>query len=333
MKNKERETILFSTVVGFLILIVVVAVCKNMFIWEEPQMPSATGQAVATTEQAVKTVNVEKKVASNLTEATSAAINDSGVILNPEGQTLEKRINPPKNYARTVAENNSFTWFLRNYRLKKDGARVKLYNGKQKENQTAHFAVFKLPVIKNGDLQQCADSVMRVYAEYFYATGKPDRISFKLSGGFDASYIKWREGYRIIENADSYSWVENGPYDDSYKTFEKYMRFVFAYAGTTTMDSEAAKIKKKRIQVGDVFLQTQNPYGHVVMVVDSCEDATGKKAYLLAQGFMPAQQFHVLKNLNHPDDPWYYEDEIKFPFVTPEYTFQKGTLKHLSYNN
>ena len=71
--------------------------------------------------------------------------------------------------------------------------------------------------------------------------------------------------------------------------------------------------------------------GHVVMIVDVCEDESGKKAFLLGQGYMPAQEFHVLKNNMHEDDPWYYEDEIEYPFSTPEYTFKEGSLKRLQY--
>ena len=69
--------------------------------------------------------------------------------------------------------------------------------------------------------------------------------------------------------------------------------------------------------------------GHVVMIVDVCVNEEGKKAFLLAQGYMPAQEFHVLKNDLHEEDPWYYEEEITYPLSTPEYTFQEGSLKTL----
>ena len=113
-------------------------------------------------------------------------------------------------------------------------------------------------------------------------------------------------------------------------SLKDYLRIVFSYAGTASMDTEAQPIPLSDLQVGDVFLKGGNP-GHVVMVVDLCENADGKKAFLLAQGYMPAQQFHVLKNPAHEDDPWYYEDEVTYPFHTPEYTFQKGSLKRLNY--
>lgn len=50
-------------------------------------------------------------------------------------------------------------------------------------NQNAQIAVFKLP-IENENLQQCADSVMRVYAEYYWHTKQYDKIQFHLSDGF-----------------------------------------------------------------------------------------------------------------------------------------------------
>lgn len=62
-----------------------------------------------------------------------------------------------------------------------------------------------------------------------------------------------------------------------------------------------------------------------------CENAQGERAFLLAQGYMPAQEFHVLKNPPHEDDPWYYMDEVCFPLKTPEYTFEEGSLRRLGY--
>lgn len=96
------------------------------------------------------------------------------------------------------------------------------------------------------------------------------------------------------------------------------------------MEQESEEIQPAQIRAGDVFLKGASP-GHVVMVVDLCKNEQGEKAFLLAQGYMPAQEFHVLKNPMHEDDPWYYETEVEFPFVTPEYTFYEGSLRRLKY--
>ena len=90
----------------------------------------------------------------------------------PEGRTILTRVNCPEGFKRLSfdGENGSFVDFLRNYPLKEWNSPVLLYNEKQKANQNAHIGVFELPIEKE-DLQQCADSVMRMYAEYFWATG------------------------------------------------------------------------------------------------------------------------------------------------------------------
>ena len=46
---------------------------------------------------------------------------------------------------------------------------------------------------------------------------------------------------------------------------------------------------------------------------------------------MPAQQFHVLNNPLHREDPWYYVDEVTYPFATPEYRFDEGSFRRMNY--
>lgn len=252
-----------------------------------------------------------------------------GKILNSEGMTLESRIAEPAGYLRTRADPDSLSEFLRNYPLKEDGSPVLLYDGTLKGDQSDHAAVFALP-LENEDLQQCADSIMRIYAEYFWETKQYGRIAFHFVNGFYAEYLKWREGFRIRIDGNQAVWIQEEGYDDSYETFCKYLRMVFSYAGTLSMDTESEAVSLPDIRTGDIFLEGGSP-GHVVMLVDLCENMRGKKAFLLAQGFMPAQEFHILKNPLHEDDPWYYEDEIDFPFHTPEYTFGEGSLRRLNY--
>lgn len=115
--------------------------------------------------------------------------------------------------------------------MKEYGARVHLYDGSEKYNQSAHISVFDLP-IENYDLQQCADSVIRMYAEYFYSTGQFDRIVFHYTNGFPAEYSKWRDGNRIRVEGNIVSWVASAEYDASYECFVKYLKNVFTYAGT-----------------------------------------------------------------------------------------------------
>lgn len=250
-------------------------------------------------------------------------------MIDSSGKTLTARIGVPDGYTRVKAKEGSLADFLRKYRLKKDGSPVLLYDGSKKGNQGVHVAVLKLP-IENEDLQQCADSVMRVYAEYYWQTGQYDRIAFHFVDGFLAEYGKWRQGYRIQVGDGGTSWVKSASADSSYDTFKKYLRMVFAYAGTPSLESESEKIKLSDIRTGDIFIRGGSP-GHVVMVADVCKNKEGRKAFLLAQGYMPAQEFHVLKNPLHEEDPWYYEEEVDYPLETPEYNFNKGSLRRPGY--
>ena len=251
-------------------------------------------------------------------------------LINEEGMTLESRILTPSGYQRTEVEEGSLGDFLHQYPMKAYGSKVHLFDGSEKYNQSAHISVFDLP-IENYDLQQCADSVIRMYAEYFWNTKQYDRIAFHYTSGFLAEYPKWREGNRIKVDGNTVKWVKSAGYDDSYECFVEYLKNVFSYAGTLSMYcEEAVEIPLGEAKAGDVFLYGGSP-GHVVMIVDVCENEDGEKAFLLAQGYMPAQEFHLLVNETHLEDPWYYESEISYPFSTPEYTFQEGSLKTLLY--
>lgn len=250
-------------------------------------------------------------------------------IIQPEGMTLKTRILPPEGYERGKVDENSLTAFLRNYSMKEDKSPVLLYNGEQKGNQSAHIAVFQLPM-ESGNLQQCADSIMRIYAEYFWQIQEYDRIRFHFVSGFLADYSKWREGFRIVVNGNQVSWIKNAKPDDSYESFCKYLRMVFAYAGTLSMETESKALEFLDMEVGDLFLKAGSP-GHVVMVIDVCEDKQGNKAFLLGQGYMPAQEFHVLKNPQNETNPWYYQAAMSYPLKTPEYTFAEGSLRRPEY--
>lgn len=253
-------------------------------------------------------------------------------LINPAGMTLETRILTPAGYTRVTKEMGSFQGYLRRYGMKADGSPVLLYDGSEKGNQSAHAAVFAMPVF-DSDLQQCADSIMRIYAEYFWSMEDYRRIAFHLTNGFLMDYPSWRDGKRLSVNGNHTEWVKKAGYDESKDTFLSYLRCVMAYAGTLSLDEESTPVDIAAIQAGDMFLKGGSP-GHCVMVADVAKDQAGNSCFLLAQGYMPAQEFHILKNPLHEDDPWYYTGELSYPLVTPEYVFKEGSLQRWSgFNN
>lgn len=244
--------------------------------------------------------------------------------INKEGTTLESRFRCPEGFSRITTSEDGIAQFLRNYNLKPDGSEVLTYDGKPKSYQDGHAAIFDLEV-GDRDLQQCADSVMRVYAEYYWSIGAYDKIKFHLTNGFLMEYTKWRDGNRIEVDGNEVRWVKSKEYDETYETFNNYLTMVFAYAGTLSLSEECSPIQIEDIMPGDMFLEGGSP-GHCVLVVDVAEDDEGNRSFLLAQGYMPAQEFHILKNPLHEEDPWYYATEITYPFKTPLWSFNEGSL-------
>ncbi len=267
----------------------------------------------------------------NETSKTSKEINSDKEIniINRDGGTIAQRFGVPDGYERVEYAQNSFEQHLRERPLKKNKESVYYYDGKKKINDV-HEAVFALD-LGNKDLQQCADSIIRLRAEYLYEKKLYKDINFNFTNGFNAEYEKWMNGYRIIVSNNNVSWIKRAVYDDSYETFQKYLDIVYAYAGTLSLEKELVSVEDiNDIKIGDVFIQGGSP-GHAVIVVDlAINKQTGDKNFMLAQGYMPAQDIHILKNQNNiKNSPWYSIDfgsELK----TPEWTFKKNSLKRFA---
>ncbi len=245
----------------------------------------------------------------------------------PAGKTVEKRILVPAGFQRPAAEPNSITTYLRQLPLKPDGSSVLLFDGRKKGNQEAQAAVMDLEIGKR-DLQQCADAIMRLRAEYLFQQKKFDQIHFNFTSGDRADYQKFAQGYRAEINGNKVSWQKKAPADNSYKAFRRYLDLVFTYAGTASLEKELQPVKRPdQVEVGDVLIQGGHP-GHGVMVVDvAVNQKTGKRIYLLAQSYMPAQDIHILKNPADPKlSPWYSSD-ITGEIKTPEWSFYPSQLK------
>jgi len=256
-------------------------------------------------------------------DIVDAPINST--IVQTNGQTISTRFSPPKGYTRKVVASNSYTAFLRNIELKPHGTLVHLYNGSEKHNKVAD-AVFRFDVGKS-DLQQCADAVMRIRSEYLFNQKQYDAIHFNFTNGFRADYKRWQIGERIVVKVNTCSWVKKAKTDLSYETFRNYLDMVYSYAGSLSLSKELQPVADlQSIEAGDVFIIGGSP-GHAVTVMDIAINKAGEKVFMLSQSYMPAQDIHVLKNLNNLDiSPWYKVEDIKDVLETPEYTFEPNNL-------
>jgi hypothetical protein len=233
--------------------------------------------------------------------------------------TVGSRFAPPVGYTRAALATGSFGAYLRSLPLKPEGAGVHLFDGRLKNNQGVHAAVIDMSV-GTTDLQQCADAVMRLRAEFLFAADRKDEIAFNFTNGFKAPFSRWTKGERIRVQGNNCSWTHSGKAGAAPADLLDYLQVVFTYAGTASLSAELVECASTAVQPGDVFIQGGHP-GHAVIVVDVASDGKGSQVFLLAQSYMPAQEIHVLKNLQNPDlSPWFKLNdgaELK----TPEWTF------------
>lgn len=245
-------------------------------------------------------------------------------------EPLSERIAPPDGYTRVEVEDGSFGQWLRGLPLKPGRPDVYLYNGKKKRNQRAQHAVVDIDV-GTQDLQQCADAVMRLRAEYLFAAKKTDEICFRFTSGDKHPWSKWAAGTRPRVKGNEVSWSAGAAEaDSSYSSFRSYMNSVFMWAGTYSLSKELTAVEDAtKIEVGDVFIQGGFP-GHAVLVADVAVNEKGERVFLLLQSYMPAQNIHVLKNPNDRKlSPWYSATETG-TLVTPEWEFERSNLKRFA---
>ena len=238
-----------------------------------------------------------------------------GIFTCLHAQKTINEIPLPDGFVRFPVDSNSFAYFLRHLPLANENI-VYYYNGEKKPDQSSNYAVIDMDIGKY-NLQQCADAVMRLRAEYLYHTKQYDKIYFNFVSDGKPRY------YTIFANGDY-----------SYNKFRKYLNYVFAYANTRSLYNQLKPVDIADMQIGDVLIQKGNPYGHAVIVVDmAINPVSGEKIYLLAQSFMPAQSIHILENPSQNNlNPWYLLEDAK-PIYTPDWIFYSGDIRRFFNHN
>ena len=186
----------------------------------------------------------------------------SNVII-PTGKTIETRFSAPKDFAREDDLSTTFDNFLRNISLKPANSIVYTFDGKVKQPDDVYDAVLDIDIGKK-DLQQCADAVMRLRAEYLFANKMFSKIHFNFTNGKKAEFVQYAEGFRFSLKTNN--WVKTAEKDYSYQSFRNYLDLVFNYSGSLSLSRELKPVANiSEIRPGDVFIKGGSP-GHAVMV-------------------------------------------------------------------
>jgi hypothetical protein len=212
-------------------------------------------------------------------------------------ETVSEAFPPPPGATRAPAD--AFGASLRALPLHPEGRAVLTYDGRTVAIDAAR--VVDIPVGKR-DLQQCADSALRLRATWERADGHTP--AFHFTSGDLSSWGAWAAGVRPkIAGSDVVFVAGAARPDASDASFDAWLTNLYTYAGTRSLPLDTVAVvgdPAAVVQPGDLVNQPGSP-GHVVVILDVARGG-GETWVLVGQGYMPAMDFHVLDG---PDAGWF----------------------------
>ncbi len=188
------------------------------------------------------------------------------------------------------------------------------YKGNAISYQQKHVGIIPYDV-GTSDLQQCADALMRLRAEYLFQQKRYNEIGFHFVSGNYYSWNDYCKGLRPIAKGNGVKFVFTSPSEKTHESLRHYLNIVYSYASTISLARELKPASD--FEVGTVVIHAGSP-GHCFIIIDETTNEAGEKMYQLAEGYTPAQSIYVLRNLN--------EERI-----SPWYSLKKGVIETASY--
>jgi len=214
-------------------------------------------------------------------------------------------------------EKDSWQYFLQH--LPVVDSPVVDYTGKKVRQQFKSAGVIPYDVGK-ADLQQCADALMRLRAEYLFAQNQLDKIGFHFVSGQFYSFKDYCAGKKPVPSGNSVKFITSSPSERDHASLRKYLDIVYTYASTISLAKEL--LPAKEFEVGAVVIHPGSP-GHCFIIIDEMKNSKNEKFYQLAEGYSPAQSIYVLKNGD--GTPWH---QLNTGFIeTASYLFSSYELK------
>lgn len=203
---------------------------------------------------------------------------------------LEARFAPPAGFTRVNAPEGSFAAWLRQLPVRTDRTHVLAYDGRRLLRPSA--AVVALDVGAR-DLQQCADTAIRLHAEWLWASGRGHKARYHFTSGDLSTWAKWKRGERFKIRGNRVERVQRRRGRGDHRGYRAWLAHTFRYAGTQSLRLDSRAVGQRPYTAGDFFVQPGGP-GHAVIILDVAQHPDGRRAALIGQGFMPAEDLHVL---------------------------------------
>lgn len=217
-------------------------------------------------------------------------------------------------------DSSSWAFFLQH--LPEKPGPILDYRGRPVPDQQKHAAIISYDV-GNKDLQQCADALMRLRAEYLFAQKRYREIHFHFVSGHDYSFDDFCKGKRPVAAGNDIRWVTNAPMAVSHQSLRNYLDIVYGYASTISLAKEMKSANG--FSIGTVVIYPGSP-GHCFIITNEATTASGDKLYKLVEGYTPAQSIYVLANTAEPQ-LGYWHRLSKGTIETASYTFSSYSLK------
>jgi hypothetical protein len=178
------------------------------------------------------------------------------------------------------------------------------------------------------DLQQCADMIIRMHAEWQWASGVRDHV-YRAASGLPLSFARYARGERLrVEEGRPRLTIAARAAPPTHAMMRAWLDDVFGWANTGSLSRDARRVEIDDLRPGDFFVMPGFPVGHAVLVLDVARDPAGRRALLLGQGFVPAQSFQVLRP--SASETWFVLDEAAGALATPFWRpFPFSTLRRL----
>jgi len=238
---------------------------------------------------------------------------------------LVNRFAPPPGYLRLAVADGRFGAWLRALPLRPSGAPILLHTGQPRGTQSGAAAIVDIDVGR-ANLQQCADAIIRLRAEYLRATRRRHALAFRFTNGERYAYADFLVGRRPMPRGNAITWISAArSSEDTRAAFRAWLDVIFTYAGTISLARELMRVSDpSQIEPGDVLIQPGSP-GHAILAVDVAErEGGGDRVALFAQSFMPAQSIHVLRG---PLAGAWYPISGNAAIDTPDWRFAAADLR------
>ena len=240
----------------------------------------------------------------------------------------------PPGYERVKTEEGSFADWLRQLPLRPAGTLPRYCSG-ELAGWTTRQAAAVIDMDLIGEIQDCATSVVRLWAEYLVNHGKERALSVKMNQKKSYSWSAFMRGCRpSYDRSTRKLTVSCGHGRPSASTARaraasimKYVRRAMQYTNSATLARHLRRTTKTEAGPGTVILQP-NPSGgtgHASIIADMALDASGNRLYIVANGFLPAQDMFIVGPDRSPADrlPWctLEEFEASMSGLGPNYVY------------